>query len=133
MKMSLVGSRDSKDASAAPIPAVEVQDQMNHILASPEFRRSTRLQRFLRFGVERCLAGEIDQIKEYIVGREVFDRGPDYDPNLDSIVRVEAQRLRRKLREYYESHGRKDPILITFQSGSYVPAFARAAHPEPVL
>ncbi len=131
MKMSLVGPRDSKDASPAPIPAVEVQDQMNHILASPEFRRSTRLQRFLRFGVERSLAGEIDQIKEYIVGREVFDRGPDYDPNLDSIVRVEAQRLRRKLREYYQTHGRKDPILITFPSGGYVPAFARVAMPEP--
>src|SRR4051794_4734450 len=132
MKMSLVGSRDSKDASAAPIPAAEVQDQMNHILASPEFRRSTRLQRFLRFGVESSLAGEIDQIKEYIVGREVFDRGANYDPNVDSIVRVEAQRLRRKLREYYQTHGRKDAILITFPSGSYVPAFARVAESEPV-
>jgi serine/threonine-protein kinase len=104
---------------------------MNHILASPEFRRSTRLQRFLRFGVERSLAGEIDQIKEYIVGREVFDRGVDYDPNLDSIVRVEAQRLRRKLREYYQTHGRKDPILITFPSGGYAPTFARVAIPQP--
>ena len=133
MKMSLAGSRDSKDASPAPIPAAEVRDQVNRILASPEFRRSMRLQRFLRLAVERSLAGEIDQMKEYIVGREVFDRGADYDPSVDSIVRVEAQRLRRKLREYYQTHGRKDPILITFQSGSYVPAFVRVAHPEPAL
>src|ERR1700693_6201834 len=132
-KMSLAGSRDSKDAYSPQISAAEVQNQVNHILASPGFRRSTRLQRFLRLAVKRTLAGEVDQMKEYIVGREVFDRGADYDPSVDSIVRVEAQRLRRKLREYYESHGRKDPILITFQSGSYVPAFARAAHPEPVL
>jgi serine/threonine-protein kinase len=129
--MSLADSRDSKDASSATIPAAEVQDQLNHILASSEFRRSTRLQRFLRLAVERSLAGEIDQMKEYIVGREVFDRGADYDPNVDSIVRVEAQRLRRKLREYYQTHGRKDPILITFPSGTYVPVFSRAAHPEP--
>ena len=133
MKASLAGSGDSKDASATPIPATEVQEQVSRILASPEFRRSLRLQRFLRLAVERTLAGEIDQMKEYIVGREVFDRGADYDPSVDSIVRVEAQRLRRKLREYYETHGREDPILITFQSGSYVPAFVRVAHPEPPL
>lgn len=131
MKISLVSSRDSKDASAAPIPATEVQDQLSHILASPEFRRSARMQRFLRLAVERTLAGEVDRIKEYTVGREVFDRGADYDPNVDSIVRVEAQRLRRKLREYYQTHGHMDPILITFPSGSYVPVFARVAHPEP--
>jgi serine/threonine-protein kinase len=133
MKMSPAGSRDSKDASSVSIPAAEVQDQVNRILASPEFRRSARLQRFLRLAVERTLAGEIDQMKEYIVGREVFDRGADYDPGVDSIVRVEAQRLRRKLREYYQTHGCQDPILITFQSGSYVPAFARVVHPEPAL
>ena len=131
MKMSVASSRDSKDASSASIPAAEVQDQVNRILASPEFRRSTRLQRFLRFAVERTLAGEIDLMKESIVGREVFDRGADYDPGVDSIVRVEAQRLRRKLREYYQAHDRKDPILIAFQAGSYVPSFARVAHPEP--
>jgi len=133
MKMSLAGSRDAKDASPGPIPAAEIQDQVNHILASAEFRRSTRLQRFLRLAVERSLAGEIEQMKEYIVGREVFDRGADYDPNVDSIVRVEAQRLRRKLREYYQTRGRKDPILITFPSGSYVPVFARVAQAEPAL
>jgi len=133
MKMSLAGSRDAKDVSPGPIPAAEIQDQVNHILASAEFRRSTRLQRFLRLAVERSLAGEIEQMKEYIVGREVFDRGADYDPNVDSIVRVEAQRLRRKLREYYQTRGRKDPILITFPSGSYVPVFARVAQAEPAL
>ena len=133
MKASLAGSRDSKDASPAPIPATEVWDQVNRILASPEFRRSMRLQRFLRLAVERTLTGQTDLMKEYIVGREVFDRGADYDPSVDSIVRVEAQRLRRKLREYYQTHGRKDPILITFQSGSYVPAFVRAVHLEPAL
>ena len=69
MKISLAGSRDSKDASPAPIPAPEVWDQVNRILASPEFRRSMRLQRFLRLAVETPLTGQTDLMKEYIVGR----------------------------------------------------------------
>jgi adenylate cyclase len=134
MKMFPGGSSDSKDApqalATAPISAAEVQDQLSRILVSPGFRRSARLQRFLRLAVERTLAGETDQLKEYIVGRDVFDRGADYDPRVDSIVRVEAQRLRRKLREYYQTHGRADSILITLRPGSYAPAFARADHPH---
>jgi adenylate cyclase len=133
MNMSAPGSHDRRDAWSTPIPPNEVQDQVTRILASAEFRRSARLQRFLRLAVERTLAGEVDQMKEYVIGQEVFDRGVDYDPRVDSIVRVEAQRLRRKLREYYKSHGSNDPILITFQSGTYVPAFARVAHAEPAL
>ena len=109
-----------------PISAAEVQDQLNQILASPEFHGSARLQRFLRLAVERTLAGEADQMKEYNVGRDVFDRGDDYDPRMDSIVRVEAQRLRRKLKDYYQTHGRAEPIVIAFEPGSYVPVFKRA-------
>src|SRR6266446_2093914 len=98
MKTFPGGSSDSKDAPQAlatiPISAEEVQHQLSRILASPGFRRSARLQRFLRLAVDRTLAGETGQLKEYIVGRDVFDRGAKYDPRLDSIVRVEAQRLR---------------------------------------
>jgi serine/threonine-protein kinase len=108
-----------------PISEFEIQTELHRILASPEFRSSERLRRFLRFAVERTLAGEAAQLKEYLVGREVFDRGSSYDPRTDSIVRVEAQRLRRKLREYYQAHGSADPIRISIQAGSYVPAFAR--------
>ena len=114
----------------APISAAEVQDQLNQILASPGFRGSARLQRFLRVAVERTLAGEAYQMKEYNVGRDVFDRGVEYDPRIDSIVRVEAQRLRRKLKEYYQADGRFKSIVIAFEPGSYVPTFTRA-EPAP--
>src|SRR5258708_6152243 len=101
MKTSPGGSSDSKDAPQAlattPISVAEVQDQLSRILASPGFRRSARLQRFLRLAVDRTLAGETDQLKEYIVVRDVFDRGAHYDPRLDSIVLVDAHRLRTKL------------------------------------
>ena len=85
---------------AAP-PADAVRAQLDRILASPGFVNADRLSRFLRFVVERTLAGEGDQLKEYLLGTEVFDRPSDYDPRLDSIVRVEARRLRAKLAEFY--------------------------------
>ena len=75
---------------------------------------------------ERTIAGEGDQLKEYVIGRAVFDRGDDYDPRIDSIVRVEAGRLRSKVDEYYSGPGRGDGILIKLQRGSYAPTFEPA-------
>jgi hypothetical protein len=75
------------------------------IVESGGFAKSDRLCRFLRFTVEAKLNGEESQIKEYVLGREVFDRNGDYDPRLDPIVRVEARRLRTKLEEYYSATG----------------------------
>ncbi len=114
----------------ARVSAAEVQDQLERILASRGFRGSARLQRFLRLAVERTLAGQTDQLKEYSVGRDAFDRGVDYDPRADSIVRVEAQRLRRKLREYYRAAGADDPVVIHLSPGSYVPEFKRTLRPS---
>ncbi len=82
------------------------------------------MQRFLSFVVERTLAGQAADLKEYTIGVEVFDRPADYDPRIDSIVRVEARRLRRKLREYYAGPGAKNSIVISLPEGSYVPQFA---------
>ena len=80
---------------------------------------------FLRYVVGRTLAGEGDQIKEYVIGVAVFGRGDDYDPRLDSIVRVEARRLRTKLDEYYAADGRDDTIVIAIPRGSYSPTFEK--------
>jgi TolB-like protein/tetratricopeptide (TPR) repeat protein len=106
-----------------PPGQVEVRAQVDKILASRVFSRSGRLNRFLRFTVEQALAGNADQLKEQIIGVEVFDRKPDYDPRIDPIVRVEARRLRAKLKAYYISAGRGDCMVVTFPKGSYVPAF----------
>ena len=64
--------------------------------------------RFLRLTVERALAGQSDELKEYLIGVEVFDRKQSYDPRVDPIVRVEARRLRAKLKAYYEGDGAGD-------------------------
>ena len=93
------------------------------MLASEPFANADRLSRFLRYVVERTLDGESDQLKEYAVGVSVFDRSEQYDPRVDSIVRVEAGRLRTKIDEYYRSCDGSDAIVIRLPKGSYAPVF----------
>jgi TolB-like protein len=101
----------------------EIRAQLGRMLGSEGFANADRMSEFLRFVVARALAGEGDQVKEYVIGVEVFQRNADYDPRLDSIVRVEARRLRSKIEEYYAGPGREDQILIRIPRGSYVPTF----------
>jgi hypothetical protein len=112
-----------KHAPGPTVPEAEVRRQLQRIVVSEVFRRSARMERFLSLAVDRALIGQPEKLKEYALGRDVFNRDEDYDPRTDSIVRVEAQRLRRKLREYYESYGRDDRVIVEFHSGSYVPLF----------
>ena len=100
-----------------------IRDELTLVLQSPLFAQSDRLSRFLQFAVEHALSGTQDVLKEYVIGVEVYDRRPPYHPSQDSIVRTEARRLRSKLKEYYESEGKDDPIFIYFRPGSYVPVF----------
>jgi TolB-like protein len=103
-----------------------VRGHLDKILASEGFVNAERLRRFLRFTVEARLSGEHEQIKEYLLGREVFDRDDRYDPRMDPIVRVEARRLRSRLEEYYGRAGVDDAIRIELPKGSYVPLIRQA-------
>ena len=114
------GTRDT-----ATIPPSLVHSQLDRILASGTFRRSTRLGRFLRFLVERTLSGQEGSIKEHVLGAEVFDRKPPFDPQSDPIVRVEVRRLRTKLERYYQTEGQEDPVLINLPVRTYIPRFLR--------
>ena len=103
----------------------EVRTELDRLLRSGLFQQSDRLARFLRFAIENALAGNTDLLKEYVIGTEVYDRKPPYHPSQDSIVRTEARRLRAKLKDYYESEGKQDPVFIYFRPGTYVPLFRR--------
>lgn len=105
------------------ISASDVRDQMERILASPAFARSERLSRFLRFAVGTALDGNPEVLKETVLAIEVFDRDSSYDPRIDSVVRVQAGRLRARIEDYYKGPGAGDPISITFIKGGYVPRF----------
>ncbi|MBV9085090.1 MAG: hypothetical protein JOZ62_20630 [Acidobacteriaceae bacterium] len=97
---------------------------MARIVNSASFVSSARLCRFLTHIVNRTLDGDPDSLKEFSVAMEVFDRSSDYDPNIDAIVRVQARRLRAKLKAYYEEGpGGSDSVLIALRPGSYVPIF----------
>src|SRR6201982_1664284 len=112
------------NSAADPVPAKAVRDQLERVVNSPGFVSSTRLCRFLTHIVNRTIDRDIDSLKEFSIAMEVFDRTSEYDPNIDAIVRVEARRLRAKLKAYYEEGpGSVDPVLIGLRPGSYVPVF----------
>lgn len=106
----------------------QVTNLLGRICASRDFAQSERMRRFLHFSVERALAGDRDSLKEYTIGVEVFDRPSDYDPRVDSIVRVEARRLRRKLKSFYEKAGAREPLRLSLPEGSYAPALDVEEH-----
>jgi tetratricopeptide (TPR) repeat protein len=105
------------------VPAAEIRAQLDLILRSRAFIQSHRIRRFLQFVVEESLLGQPHRLKEYLIGLEVFDRREAFDPRVDSIVRVEARRLRYKLEEYYRAEGRDDAVRVVLRKGSYVPIF----------
>jgi TolB-like protein len=107
----------------------EVRAELERLLASDALAGAARLRRFLSFIVDRALEGEGRQLKEYAVGIEVFDRGSDYDPRIDSIVRVEAGRLRARLDEYYSHAGQDDAVIVRIPRGGYTPVFERRSAP----
>jgi adenylate cyclase len=112
------------------IPPEAVRAELDRVLASTGFQNAGRSSRLLRHVTEKTLAGDADQLKEYTVGVEVFDRDASYDPRIDSIVRVEAGRLRSRLDEYYANGGMSSEIRIEIPRGGYVPQFTRRA-PDP--
>ncbi|HYI91984.1 MAG TPA: hypothetical protein VEX68_00430 [Bryobacteraceae bacterium] len=108
-----------------------VRIHLERITTSAEFAGAPRLTQFLQFVVEMSLSGAGDQIKESLVAVEVYGRRPDYNPQVDSTVRVEAGRLRARLRRYYDSTGAVDQVRIELPKGGYAPVFTELAEPEP--
>ena len=101
--------------------------ELQAVLQSHLFARSPTLTHLLSYLCEKTFAGESAQIKEYSVGLDVFDRRDSFDQDTDSIVRVQANRLRKRLSEYYASEGAAHPIQITIPIGQYIPVFKKMA------
>ena len=104
-----------------------IKKYLNKVLASKCFAGAKSLKRFLEFIVATTLESKEEQIKEYILGTEVFGRNESFDPRIDPIVRVEARRLREKLEIYYSTEGYKDRITIQIPKGGYVPIFSESS------
>lgn len=131
------GQRAGAEAAvAAPrcddIPGEEIAAQLQRILASPSFRNSKRNTQFLRFVVAKALAGSTAEIKERLIGVEVFERPHDYDVTTDPIVRGAAVELRRRIAQYYAEPDHAGELRVELPLGSYVPFFhwPTGAHKE---
>ena len=105
------------------VPLSAIRLELDRIMESRVFSHSHRIRRFLQFIVEEALLGQQQRLKEYLIGLEVFGRKEEFDPRVDSIVRVEARRLRSKIDEYYRTEGRENDVRVELRKGSYVPVF----------
>lgn len=101
-----------------------IRSQLERILSSPEFTSSKRFQQFLSYIVKSSLDGQSENIKQYSVAVEALGYSSDYNPQTNPTVRILAQRLRRSLERYYNTHGALDPIKIEIPKGRYVPVFS---------
>ncbi len=97
--------------------------QLEKILKSKSFRESRNLKEFLRFVVKETIAGKGDQLKQYTIGTSAFNRGADFNPQKDPIVRIQAGRLRQQLNNYYREEGKNDGLIIEIPKGRYIPEF----------
>jgi hypothetical protein len=115
---------DGRAAREINLPAQEqCQRQLQRILHSAAFRNASMLQQLLQFLTVRAYDNGGESLKEYTIGVEALNRPQDFDPKTDTIVRVQIHRLRQKLKEYYDTDGNRDPILIEIPKGHYLPSF----------
>jgi hypothetical protein len=104
-----------------------VEEQLQRLLQSALFSHSRRYPGFLRYVVDEALKGHQDHLKERSIGIDVFHRAPDYDLNVDPVVRVTAGEVRKRLAQYYYEAEHKDELRIELKPGSYVPEFKLVA------
>src|SRR5262245_22556911 len=109
------------------------REEVQRILHSPQFRRAPKLQRFLELVCEYHFQNRTDQITEYAIATEAFEKGSSFDPAEDSLVRVQAREIRRRLREYYQNDGKTSRLILDIPVGHYAPVFTAVdvAPPTP--
>src|SRR6266568_5464911 len=107
--------------------------ELDAILASGILNRAPNLEHLLTYVCAKYFEGTAEQIKEYNIAVEALGRPADFDQKRDSIVRVEAHRLRKRLREYYEADGAGHAVRIEIPSGQYAPKFLRQRWPEGAI
>jgi len=118
-KQALIELPQACDADIRPVVEAELQRIKKHSL----FKDTTRMKRFLEYVVTESLEGRESRLKGYAIGLEVFDRPDDFDPQADTIVRVQAGQLRRRLDLYYSGDGKNSPVRIVIPKGRYSPVF----------
>ena len=99
------------------------KEEVQRILHSPQFRRAPKLQRFLELVCEYRFQNRAAEITEFAIATQAFGKGPDFEPSEDSLVRVQAREIRRRLREYYQNEGKSSRLILDIPIGHYAPVF----------
>lgn len=144
MESTSIRGRSTIDAQSAAITRVValapqrklILEALDRVTASPAFHTSKRGREFFRYIVEHALAGELDQLKERCIGSTLFGRPADYDTGSDSVVRVTANEVRKRLAAYYAQTEPADPITFDLPTGGYIPEIhldERHLRPVPAL
>ncbi|GIW56447.1 MAG: hypothetical protein KatS3mg082_2851 [Nitrospiraceae bacterium] len=115
--------KGSQGTAGPEVHRQQVLEALDRIVSSTVFRGSRRCKELLRYLVEKRLDGELEALKERVIGAELFGRAIDYDTSNDAIVRVQVNELRKRLAAYYGEAGINEVLRIELPPGSYVPIF----------
>jgi hypothetical protein len=107
----------------------EQRAEVERILHAPQFRRAPKLQRFVQLICDYQFRNQPAEINEYVIATQAFDKGPEFDPTEDSLVRVQAREVRRRLREYYQEEGKSSRWILDIPAGHYTPVFTSTVTP----
>lgn len=125
----MVGQLEEKNAESQIISPEIAKEVLQRILQSKYFSNAPKKRKFVQLICNYYWQGRADELNEYLIGREVFDRGDDYNPAADPIVRVGAHDVRKKLEQYYLKEGADDSVRLMIPIGSYVPVFVQTSPP----
>ena len=113
--------------------AAEEREEVQRILRSPQFRRAPKLQRFLELVCDYHFQNRSGEINEFVIATQAFGKGPSFQPGEDSLVRVQAREIRRRLREYYQNEGKSSRLILDIPAGHYAPVFTSLEVPPTVV
>ncbi len=119
----LVDTAAGRPARLSDEEKTAIQEQLGRLLSDSHFSQSRRFPSFLRYVVEKTLAGQDDELKERTLGVEIFGRRADYDTASDPIVRVTAAEIRKRIAQYYQDPGHESELRVSLPPGSYIPQF----------
>lgn len=117
-------------SDAQHVTLFEKREELRRVLESKYFSNSPKKTRFLEFVAEQTFLGNGAKLNEYLIGVEVYDRGVDFNPQKDPIVRVQAYEIRRLLKKYYEDERKNTALRMDLPSGHYIPTFDRTPDQE---
>src|SRR5262252_190242 len=125
MTVDVLRQPSSVSNPAEPVKEEKVE-QLSRLLESRALHGAENLRSFLQYITSRAIEHQEGQLKEYTIATDVFGRTKDFDSRTDSVVRVQAKRLREKLKDYYDTEGKSDRVLIDLPKGHYNVVFSYA-------